>query len=310
MIQAFGLNHKFIKEENKPHTKSYEFQVVSYENKNMSTKILIIEDDQVLSDVLHRKLIKENYEVYIAKDGEDGLHKIEEVAPDLILLDIVMPKKDGFEVLEELKKNKNKTPVIIVSNSGQSVEISKALALGAKDYLVKAEFDPEEVVLKVKKVLNMVGKLPMEDSEKIEKISHNTDSTTDPVAPRDPLAKTILIVEDDQFLRNLCIRKLQKEKFNVLYAVDGEEGLRKIQEEKPDLVLLDILLPGLNGFDVVAAAKSNSELSKIPIILLSNLGDKSDVNKGLSLGAEDYLIKAHFTPGEIVDKVRSWLDKK
>lgn len=273
-------------------------------------KILIIEDDQVLSDVLHRKLVKENYEVYAAKDGEEGLNKVDEISPDLILLDIIMPKKDGFEVLDELKKKKNKTPVIIVSNSGQSVEISKALALGAKDYLVKAEFDPEEVIHKVKKVLNVIEEQSKEGDEKSKKISSEVGSTSNPALPRDPRAKTILIVEDDQFLRSLCIRKLQKEKFNVLYAVDGEEGLRKIQEEKPDLVLLDILLPGLNGFDVVTAVKSNPELSQIPIILLSNLGDKSDVNKGLSLGAEDYMIKAHFTPGEIVDKVREWLSKK
>lgn len=275
----------------------------------MSIKILIIEDDQILSDVLHRKLVKEGYEVFTAKDGEEGLVKTQEIKPDLILLDIVMPKKDGFDVLEELRKNKNLIPIIIISNSGQSVEISKAIALGAKDYLVKAEFDPEEVVLKVKKILNMVGKSVDKAAKDSPLESGVRASFAEEKSSRDPDAKTILIVEDDQFLRNLCIRKLQKEKFNVLYAVDGEEGLRKIQEEKPDLVLLDILLPGLNGFDVVMAAKNNPDLNNIPIILLSNLGDKSDVNKGLSLGANDYLIKAHFTPGEIVNKVREWLGK-
>lgn len=274
----------------------------------MLLKILIIEDDQVLSDVLHRKLVKEGYDVYVAKDGEEGLDKVKQAVPDLILLDIIMPKKNGFEVLESLKQQGSKIPIIIISNSGQSVEISKAISLGAKDYLVKAEFDPEEVVSKVKKVLNAAGKTNNKsDNKKTEGADHLPP--TDHVGPRDPNIKTVLIVEDDQFLRNLCIRKLQKENFNVIYAVDGEEGLRKIQEEKPDLVLLDILLPGLNGFDVVQAVKNNPETSNIPIILLSNLGDKSDVNKGLGLGAEDYLIKAHFTPGEIVDKVREWLLK-
>lgn len=275
----------------------------------MPNKILIIEDDQVLSDVLHRKLIKENYEVYTAKDGEEGIKKVEEVKPDLILLDIIMPKKDGFEVMETLKSNNSKIPVVIISNSGQSVEISKALALGARDYLVKAEFDPEEVVLKVQKVLNVSGKLAGNSVQPQFVEEYNSAGPSEIVSP-EPGAKTILIVEDDQFLRNLCVRKLQKEKFNVLYAVDGEEGLKKIQEQKPDLVLLDILLPGLNGFDIVGAVKNNPEIAHIPIILLSNLGDKSDVDKGLGLGAEDYLIKAHFTPGEIVEKVREWLNKK
>lgn len=275
----------------------------------MPNKILIIEDDQVLSDVLHRKLIKENYEVFTAKDGEEGIAKVEEVKPDLILLDIVMPKKDGFEVMEALKKNDSKIPIVIISNSGQSVEISKALALGAKDYLVKAEFDPEEVVLKVQKVLNVSGKI-VENVSAGPSLEESRAGTLNEFISPEPGAKTVLIVEDDQFLRNLCVRKLQKEKFNVLYAVDGEEGLKKIQEQKPDLVLLDILLPGLNGFDIVGAVKNNPEIAHIPIILLSNLGDKSDVDKGLGLGAEDYLIKAHFTPGEIVEKVREWLNKK
>lgn len=277
----------------------------------MPLKILIIEDDEVLSDVLHRKLTKENYDVFVAKDGEEGISKVKEVSPDLILLDIVMPKKDGFEVLKDLKKEKSVVPVIIISNSGQSVEISKAITLGAKDYLVKAEFDPEEVVFKVKKVLRMAGKISGDNTEETEKEKEMEPlDTKEESISRDPNAKTVLIVEDDQFLRNLCVRKLQKEKFNVIYAVDGEEGLRKIQEERPDLVLLDILLPGLNGFDIVAAVKNNPDIASIPIILLSNLGDKSDVDKGLGLGAEDYLIKAHFTPGEIVDKVREWLNKK
>lgn len=274
----------------------------------MPLKILIIEDDQVLSDVLHRKLIKEGYDVLVAKDGQEGLDKIKQTVPDLILLDIIMPKKNGFEVLESLKHGGSKIPIIIISNSGQSVEISRAISLGANDYLVKAEFDPEEVVSKIRKALNIVGKTDNKsDKEQVSKEDYL--STAERISSRDPNMKTVLIIEDDQFLRNLCIRKLQKENFNVIFAVDGEEGLRKIQEEKPDLVLLDILLPGLNGFDVVQAVKNNPETSNIPIILLSNLGDKSDVNKGLGLGAEDYLIKAHFTPGEIVDKIREWLGK-
>lgn len=285
----------------------------------MASKILIIEDDQVLLDVLHRKLVKNGYDVYMAKDGEEGIKQVKEIEPDLVLLDIIMPKKDGFDVLETLKKENIKTPVIIVSNSGQSVEISKALALGAKDYLIKAEFDPEEVISKVKKVLNIAGKNLMNGQDDEDNEDNGLVNESKPVETKEsnssnsrsknPNAKTVLIVEDDQFLRNLCVRKLEKEEFNVIYAVDGEDGLKKIQEEKPDLVLLDILLPGLNGFDVVSAVKNNPEVADIPIILLSNLGDKSDVDKGLGLGANDYLIKAHFTPGEIVDKVREWLEK-
>ncbi len=118
------------------------------------------------------------------------------------------------------------------------------------------------------------------------------------------MAKTILIIEDDKFLRELIVRKLNEEDFEVSQAVDGEEGIKKIIEEKPDLILLDLILPGIDGFEVLARMKKESALSSIPVIILSNLGQKDDVEKGLKMGAIDYLIKAHFTPGEIIEKIK------
>lgn len=114
----------------------------------------------------------------------------------------------------------------------------------------------------------------------------------------------ILIVEDDKFLRDLLERKLIKEGYEISVAVDGEEALRKVKEEKPDLVLLDLILPGVGGFDVLVQIKKDAELSEIPVIILSNLGQKDDIEKGLKLGAMDYLIKAHFAPGEIIEKIK------
>ena len=120
----------------------------------------------------------------------------------------------------------------------------------------------------------------------------------------------ILIIEDDKFLRELIIQKLGKEGFDVIEAGEGEEGLRKAKEEKPDLVLLDLILPGIDGFEVLRRAKADGETSSIPVVILSNLGQRDDVDKGLQLGAADYLIKAHFTPGEIIQKVKVILQQK
>lgn len=121
------------------------------------------------------------------------------------------------------------------------------------------------------------------------------------------MAKRILIVEDDKFLRELIVKKLSNEGYEVIEAADGEQGLQKIKEEKPDLVLLDLILPGIDGFEVLAQKREDPFAASIPVIVLSNLGQKEDVDKGLNLGATDYLIKAHFTPGEIIEKVRSHL---
>lgn len=118
------------------------------------------------------------------------------------------------------------------------------------------------------------------------------------------MVKKILIVEDDKFLRELISQKLLKENFDIIEAIDGEEGVKKAKEDKPDLVLLDLILPGIDGFEVLSRIKMDPALAKTPVIILSNLGQREDVEKALKLGAIDYLIKAHFTPGEIIEKIK------
>jgi DNA-binding response OmpR family regulator len=118
------------------------------------------------------------------------------------------------------------------------------------------------------------------------------------------MAKKILIVEDDKFLRELISRKLQKEGYEIVQAADGEEGEKKIKETKPDLILLDLILPGIDGFEVLSRIKQDPTVASIPVVILSNLGQKEEIEKGLKLGAVDYLVKAHFTPAEIVEKIK------
>ncbi|MDP2930741.1 MAG: response regulator [bacterium] len=123
------------------------------------------------------------------------------------------------------------------------------------------------------------------------------------------MAYKILIVEDDRFLRELIGKKLDVEGYQVCEAIDGEQGVRAAKSEKPDLVLLDLILPGIDGFEVLSRIKQDIETKQIPVIILSNLGQKEDIEKGFNLGAADYLIKAHFTPKEVAEKVITILSK-
>ena len=116
--------------------------------------------------------------------------------------------------------------------------------------------------------------------------------------------KSILLVEDDEFLAELYATKLNLEGFEVSLAVDGEKGLKLAKEVEPDLVLLDIILPKMDGFEVLKGIKADSKIKNIPVILLTNLSQKDEVQKGLDLGATDYLIKAHFMPSEVVQKIK------
>src|SRR4030043_3601 len=117
----------------------------------MVKKILLIEDEEIMIELLQKKITKEGYEVFIARNGEEGVRSMREVGPDLILSDIIMPKMGGFEVMEEMAKDDKlkKIPEIVISNSGQPVELDRAQKMGAKDWLIKTEFDPQEVIDKV-----------------------------------------------------------------------------------------------------------------------------------------------------------------
>lgn len=118
-------------------------------------KILIVEDDQILVKMYKTKFELEGYEVEAAYEGKEGLEKLEQFSPDLILLDLAMPEMDGFEFLKNLAKKERweKIPVVILTNLGQESDIKKAKELGAKDYLIKVNLTPKEVVKKIKKYL-------------------------------------------------------------------------------------------------------------------------------------------------------------
>ena len=103
--------------------------------------------------------------------------------------------------------------------------------------------------------------------------------------------------------------KLTASGFDVELAVDGEEGLAKIKSLRPDLVLLDIVLPKKDGFEILADVQQDESLKNIPIVALTNLSQKEEVEKGMKLGAVDYIIKAHFTPTEVDAKVKAILAK-
>jgi|SRR3989344_3565602 len=122
--------------------------------------------------------------------------------------------------------------------------------------------------------------------------------------------KRILIIEDEQLIGELFRDYLSPEKtWNVELVGTGEEGLKKMRATKPDILLLDIILPGISGYEVLQQMKAERELAEIPVLILSNLGQKEEIAKGLSLGAEDFLVKANIEIDEIQNKIKKILGK-
>jgi CheY-like chemotaxis protein len=122
--------------------------------------------------------------------------------------------------------------------------------------------------------------------------------------------KKVMWVEDDKFLSDIIARKLSREKCVLHHATEGESAIAMAEKEQPDVILLDILLPGIDGFEILSRLKSNPLTKNIPVIFLSNLGQQSDIERGQRLGAARFLVKATVTLDEIVNEIKKVLPKK
>jgi CheY-like chemotaxis protein len=122
--------------------------------------------------------------------------------------------------------------------------------------------------------------------------------------------RKILVVEDDDFLLEMYSTKLELEGFKVLNAMNGVQGLKVAQREIPDLILLDLNLPEMSGFDVLEQLKRTDSTKNILVVVLTNYSQKDNIDRCLDLGADDYLIKAHFVPSEVISKIKKLLDER
>lgn len=120
----------------------------------------------------------------------------------------------------------------------------------------------------------------------------------------------LLLVDDDEFLLDMYSLKFKEAGFDFDIASSGQAALEKMRATKYDVVLLDVVMPAMDGFEVLSQIKKDHLLEDAIIIVLSNLGQKEDIERGMSLGAHDYIIKAHFTPREVVEKVEFHLSQK
>ncbi len=262
-------------------------------------KIVLVEDEEILSQLLERKLEAAGFSVASARDGAAGFELIVSEHPDLVLLDMVLPGMNGFGVLEKMKSAGllPSTPVLIISNSGEPIETDRAMELGVRDFLMKVNFNPQEVLERVKAILEV-------QEARGAPVAHGVQGGLPP-SPQG----VVLVVEDDMLLQDLLERKFLQAGYRVLKAFDTAEAQRVLVSNRPDVILLDLVLPGTDGLVMLRRFKEDPAISGIPVVVISNLGEQEKVEKGLALGAADYIVKAHFSPGEIVKKVESLIQK-
>lgn len=284
--------------------------------------IILLEDDEFLAEVIVRKLSAVGANIKRYRNGLEGLAAIRQYTPDLVLLDIMMPIMNGYEVLQVMAEEHliDEIPVMVVSNSGQPVEIDRVLRLGVKDYVVKVDFTPEEVLEKARAILIKIKSLKGESvaefstspaSSAASEASLPTAMPATPAAPPMPAPHTasklaslealkVLVVEDDPLLKNLLAVKLTASGCLPLYVDDGLKAYDLAVTFKPDVVLLDLMIPGMDGFGVLEKFQADPYLKTVPVFVFSNKSSEQDKQRVFSLGAKIFRQKAETNLSEVV----------
>lgn len=257
----------------------------------MKEKILIALSDPTLAQHLSEKLKREGYIVVITKDGDEAIKDMQLENPDLAVIDLVLPGKSGYDVLAEkaLDRLITKIPSIVVSNSGTAVEMKRIPSTPTiRDYVIKSHVEPEEIIQKISGIFN--------HSYNPQNPGPQTEAVKSP--PR-----MILWVEDDKFLGNILLKKFETLGHTVIKAYDGEEAFKLLGDKKPDIIILDLLLPGMSGFDILQRIKTMDRLRGVPTVMLSNMNRPSDIEKAKMLGVSKFLVKAAVSLDEIVKEI-------
>lgn len=256
--------------------------------------IVLIEDDHTLSDIIVQKLRLNGATVYAYTNGLEGLAAIRHKKPDIVLLDVMLPIMNGYEVLAVMQKEDLicKHPVLVISNSGQEVEVDRVHALGASDYLVKADFTPNEVIEKARALLT-------QHATPISNVVDNLDTEKSFTRPH------VLVIEDDPMLRNILSMKFSHENIAFVFINEGEQAFELAKQELPNVILLDLMLPGKDGFTILKELRADDATATIPVIVFSNRSEESEREQAIQLGAVDFRVKAMTDLNELVKQIKS-----
>jgi len=273
----------------------------------MKKKILIIEDEEFLSDMYKIKLSSEGYEIAVANNGQEGIESATKFKPDLILLDLMMPKMNGFQVLEKLKSSKVTAAmkVFVLSNLSQGEEINKATAMGADGFLVKASLTPTQIADFVHKIFdNKKDNIDLSSSKGVKKKAESQ------VKQEEMNGRSVLLIEDENVIAEMYEMRLKKAGFRVVMAGNGAWGLKHAKKEKFDIIIMDMTMPAMNGCEMLKHIKKDSLNHEIPIIVLSNSAQDNDIAEAKSCGATDYLLKSQITPVRLIAEIKKVLNIK
>jgi CheY-like chemotaxis protein len=287
-------------------------------------RILLVEDEQVNREMFRRRLTARGFDVLTADSGERAVELAKAERPDLVLMDLGLPGIDGWEAVRRVKADPATAaiPVIALSAHATADAKEKALAAGCSEFETKpVQWD--SLIRKVNEALAAKPPAPPDDPEPqpaapdrgTQTIPHPGARVSRP-PPAEPgheagpaQKKRVLVVEDNDANRAMLCRRLDKQGFVAVEARDGREALDRVREYRFDLVLLDIMMPEVDGYQVLQAIKSDDDLKALPVIMISAVDEMASVVRCIEAGAEDYLTKP-YDPVLLQARINACLDKR
>ena len=244
--------------------------------RNVSGTVLVVDDERAARDVLGKALTQEGYRVVTATGGQDGLRLARQEKPDAIILDVIMPDLDGWTVLRSLKTDAElcDIPVILVTVLSDR---DMGLALGAAEHLTK----------------------PIDSKELLQLLAR---------VQRSASAPDVLIVDDDRSTRDVLRRALVKEGWSVREAASGAEGLQQLAETKPAIMLLDLMMSEMDGFEVLRAVRQDAAWRDIPVVIVTSKDLSRDELEWLRGHAMDVFQKGAYGRAELIAVVRAMVE--
>ena len=292
--------------------------------------VFIIDDDSDIAAMMAAVIRNAGYNVATAFDPVSALQMDLPFKPDIILTDIMMPQMSGFDLIDKIKElcDDHNIRIMAVSALKSPSDIEQAIEAGAADYLAKP-FHPEELLLRIERQMHSLrGKITPskaqsdpavrqngirvgqdrdkkpeekvipcenekpEEDDKTERGSLELEPVELAAGPRlEPSGASILVIDDDPDIRALLKLRLKEIGHRVLLAGDGEQGISIAEREEPDLIILDILMPGMNGYDVARNLAGKPHMADIPVLMLSARGSSRDITQGLNGYADEYVTK-------------------
>lgn len=248
-------------------------------------RVLVVDDDPEMQLLLRAVLARVGVQVEVAESAGQAQERVRREGFDLVLLDLLLPDADGRTVLLTIRDSAPNlaTPVFVLSAKTGQQERTECLALGANGFIEKP-FDPEALAAEI------VAQLSREA----------------PAAPGQTGARPILVVEDDELVASIIKHRLGREGFSVQHYGDGESAVAAIMRGDFGLAIIDVKLPGLDGFELLERLRANPATAQVPAIMLTALGSERDVVRGLELGANDYVVKP-FSPIELMARIQRLL---